>query len=89
MAIVVSIVVFLIILGVLFNLIEHGAASRLLRPYIGLLLIAALIAGLGIVVGFLFSGLQSFFLIAAKIVAVFSCACLCLHLIVIVAKRWL
>jgi high-affinity Fe2+/Pb2+ permease len=89
MGIVVGIVIFLVVLGAAASLIERGAASRLLRPYIGLLLIAALIAGLGVSVGFLFSGLQDFFLITAKIIAVFACAGLCLHLIVIVAKRWL
>ncbi|WP_236201237.1 hypothetical protein [Pseudomonas pseudonitroreducens] len=89
MAIVVGIVIFLIALGALVSLIELGAASRLLRPYIGLLLIAALIAGLGVVVGVLFSDLQGFLLIVAKIIAVFACAGLCLQLIPMVAKRWL
>lgn len=89
MGIVVGIIVFLIVLGAAASLIERGATSRLLRPYIGLLLIAALIAGLGLVVGFLFSGLQDFFLITAKIIAVFAAAGLCLHLIIIVARRWL
>ncbi|MGQ7817257.1 hypothetical protein ACUTAH_16590 [Metapseudomonas furukawaii] len=92
MGIVVGIVIFLIVLialGALVSLVERGAASRLLRPYIGLLLIAALIAGLGVIVGFLFSDLQAFLLIVAKIIAVFACAGLCLHLIVMVTKRWL
>lgn len=89
MGIVIGIVIFLIVLGAAASLIERGAASQLLRPYIGLLLIAALIAGLGVIVGFLFSDLEGFFLITAKIIAVLSCAGLCLHLIVMVAKRWL
>lgn len=89
MGIVVGIVVFLIVLGAAASLIERGAASRLLRPYIGLLLIAALVAGLGLIVGFLFSGLQDFFLVTAKIIAVLACSGLCLHLIVMVARRWL
>lgn len=61
MGIVVGIFVFLIVLGAAASLIERGATSRLLRPYIGLLLIVALIAGLGMIVGILFSGLQNFF----------------------------
>lgn len=89
MGIVVGIFVFLIVLGAAASLIERGATSRLLRPYIGLLLIAALIAGLGMIVGILFSGLQNFFLITSKIITVIACSGLCLHLIVMVAKRWL
>lgn len=89
MGIVVGIIVFLIVLGAAASLIERGAASRLLRPYIGLLLIAALVAGLGLIVGFLFSGLQDFFLVTAKIISVLACSGLCLHLIVMVARRWL
>lgn len=89
MGIVVGIIVFLIVLGAAASLIERGAASRLLRPYIGLLLIAALVTGLGLIVGFLFSGLQDFFLVTAKIIAVLACSGLCLHLIVMVARRWL
>ncbi|MCQ4295955.1 hypothetical protein NAU58_10235 [Pseudomonas stutzeri] len=89
MGIIVGIVVFLIALGVLSSLIERGAASQLLRPYIGLLLIAALIACLGVVVSFLFHDLQSFFFVTAKIVAVFACAGLCVHLIVVIVRRWL
>lgn len=89
MGIVVGIIISLIVLGVLFSLIERGAASRLLRPYIGLMLIAALIAGLGLAVDVLFNGLDDFFFFTAKIVAALACAGLCLHLIVVVAKRWL
>lgn len=89
MGVVVGIFIFLIVLGAAASLIERGATSRPLRPYIGLLLIATLIAGLGLVVGFLFSGLQDFFLITAKIIAVFAATGLCLHLIIIVAKHWL
>jgi hypothetical protein len=89
MAVVVGIILFLIVLGLLFNLVEAGTSSRLLRPYIGLLLIAALIAGLGVAIGVLFNGLGSFFFFVAKIVAALTCAGLCLHLIVLVSKRWL
>jgi len=89
MGIIAGIVVFLILLGAIASLIERGATSRFLRPYIGLLLIAALIAGMGFVLGFLFSGLQDIFFTIAKFVTVFVCMALCLHLIFAVAKRWL
>lgn len=92
MGLIVGAVLFFIVFGVVVSLVEKGAKginSRVVRPYIGLLLIAALIAGLGFVLGFLFNGLQDFFFTIAKVVAVSACAALCLHLIVAVAKRWL
>lgn len=89
MGVVVGVILFLIVLGAFFSLIERGTTSRLMRPYIGLLLIAALIAALGGVLGFLFRDLQGFFLIIAKVVAVFACVSLCIHLIFVIAKRWL
>jgi hypothetical protein len=89
MGVVVAIVAFLIVLGALSSLIERGAASGLLRPYLGLFLIAALIAGMGVLLGFLSRDVQAFFFMAAKGVAVSVGVALCLHLIVIVGKRWL
>jgi uncharacterized membrane protein len=89
MGVIVGIIVILIALGILSSLIERSVASRLLRPYIGLLLIAALIAALGVAVGTLFSGLDTFFFFISKIVAVLACADVCLHLIAVVARRWL
>lgn len=89
MGIIVGIILFIILLGVIVNLVESSGASKLLRPYIGLLLIAVLIAAGGFVVGFLSSGIQGVFFTVAKIIAVLTCVALCLHLIVIVAKRWL
>jgi hypothetical protein len=83
MGVVVGIVVFFIVLGALSSLIERGAASGLLRPYLGLFLIAALIAGMGLLLGFLSRDVQAFFFMAAKVVAVF------LHLIITIGKRWL
>lgn len=89
MGVLVGVVVFFIVLAVLASLIERGAASRMLRPYIGLLLISAVIAGIGGLLGFLSSEVQGFFFIVAKVVAVLVGVALCLHLIVIIAKRWL
>ena len=79
MGVLVGMVVFFIVLGALSSLIERGAASRLLRPYTGLFLIAALIAGMGLLLGFLSRDLQEFFFIAAKVVAMLVGVSLCLH----------
>ncbi len=63
--------------------------SRLLRPYIGMFLIAALIMILGAVVNILFDGSQGTFFFITKVIIVFTCSTLCLHLIVIIGKNWL
>lgn len=89
MGVLVGVVVFFIVLAVLASLIERGAASRMLRPYIGLLLIAGVIAGMGVLLGFLSRDVQAFFFVAAKVVAVLVGVVLCLHLIIVIAKRWL
>ncbi|VVN34863.1 hypothetical protein PS662_05096 [Pseudomonas fluorescens] len=89
MGVLVGVVVFFIVLGALSSLIERGGTSRLLRPYIGLLLITALIAGMGLLLGFLSRDVQEFFFMAAKVVAVLVGVALCLHLIVTIARRWL
>lgn len=89
MGIIIGIVILLVLIGVIASHIERGPTLKLLRPYFGLLLIAALVTGAGFVSGFLFSNLQNILFVAAKIIAVFTCLALCLHLIVITAKRWL
>lgn len=61
MGLIVGVVVFLVVLAVLAGLIERGAASRMLRPYIGLLLISGVIAGMGLLLGFLSSDVQGIF----------------------------
>lgn len=91
MGVIVGVVVFLIALGAVISLVEKsakGASSRVLRPYIGLLLIAGLIAGMGLVLGTMFRGVEEYFLIVAKGVAVFTGVILCLQLIVAIAKRF-
>ena len=88
---VVGVVAFLIVLGAVFSLVEQGAKganSRVIRPYVGLLLIAALIAVMGLVLGWIFRGIEDYFLIAAKGVAVFTGVILCLHLMTLIAKRF-
>ena len=89
MGVLAGVVVFFIVLGALSSLIERGGTSQLLRPYIGLLLITALIAGMGLLLGFLSRDVQEFFFMAAKVVAVLVGVALCLHLIVTIARRWL
>lgn len=89
MGVLVGVVVFFIVLAVLAGLIERDAASRMLRPYIGLLLIAAVIAGMGVLLGFLSRDVQALFFVVAKVVAVLVGVALCVHLIIVIAKRWL
>jgi hypothetical protein len=89
MGVLVGVVLFFIVLAVLASLIERGAASRILRPYIGLLLIAAMIAGMGVLLGFLSRDVQAFLFMAAKVLAVLVGVALCVQLIVTIAKRWL
>lgn len=89
MGILVGVVVSFIVLAVLSSLIERGAATRMLRPYIGLLLITAVIAGIGLLLGFLSRDVQAFLFMVAKVLAVLVGVALCLHLIVIIGKRWL
>ncbi|KGE66686.1 MULTISPECIES: hypothetical protein [Pseudomonas] len=89
MGLIVGTVLVFVVLAVLASLIERGAASRMLRPYIGLLLISSVIAGMGLLLGFLSTDVQGFFYIAAKVLAVLVGVALCAHLIIIIAKRWL
>lgn len=86
MGVLVGVVVFFIVLAVLASLIEWDAASRMLRPYIGLLLIAAVIASMGVLLGFLSRDVQALFFVVAKVVAVLVGVALCLHLIIVIAK---
>lgn len=91
MGVIVGVVLFLIALGAVISLVENGAKganSRVLRPYIGLLLIAGLIAGMGLVLGTMFRGVEEYFFIVAKGVAVFTGVILCLQLIIAIAKRF-
>ncbi len=89
MGVIVGVIVVFAVLAVLASLIERGAASQMLRPYIGLLLISSVIAGMGLLLGVLSTGVQGFFYMAAKVLAVLVGVALCVHLIIIIAKRWL
>lgn len=91
MGVIVGVIVFLIVLGAVGSLVGKGAKganSKVIRPYIGLLLIAALIAGMGLVLGWAFRGIEDYFFVVAKGVAVFTGVVLCLHLITVIAKRF-
>jgi hypothetical protein len=91
MGLIVGVFLFLIILGAVVNLVEKGAKganSKVLRPYVGLLLISALIAGMGLVLGLIFHGVEDYFFVVAKGVAVFTGVVLCLQLISVIAKRF-
>jgi len=91
MGVIVGVFVFLIVLGAFISLVEkgaQGASYRLLRPYIGLLLIAGLIAGMGLVLGTMFRGVEDYLFVVAKGVAVFTGVVVCMKLIVAVAKRF-
>jgi hypothetical protein len=89
MGVIVGIVVFLIVLGAILGLLEKSGGSKVIRPYLGLLLIAGLIAGMGMVLGFMFRGIEDYFMIAAKGIAVFTAVILCLRLIGLVARKFL
>lgn len=82
MVIVAQIVLSLTALGVAASPTVRGSTSRVLRPYISLLLNA----GLGMNVGSFFSGLQDFFLVTAKVISVLAYSGLHLHLTFMVAR---
>jgi hypothetical protein len=91
MGLIVGVFLFLIIMGAFINLVEKGAkgaSSKVLRPYIGLLLISALIAGMGLVLSLIFHGIEDYFFSVAKGVAVFTGVVLCLQLICVIAKSF-
>lgn len=88
MGFVVGIVLCFILLIAVISVIEKSASSKVMRPYVGALLIAALIAGMGLVLGLVFRGVEEYFLIAAKGVAVFTGVILCLQLMGVVGKKF-
>jgi hypothetical protein len=66
---------------------SKGVSSRVIGPYIGLLLIAALIAVMGLMLVWMFRGIEDYFLLTAKGVSIFTGVILCLHLIAVIAKQ--
>ena len=69
--------------------VKTSQNHKVLRPYIGLFLIAGLVAVASLAVGALFSQAGEWMLIIAKVIAVIACVSLCVHLAVIVAKHTL
>lgn len=86
MGFIVGVVVLLVAAALLAGSVRD---SRLLRPYIGLFIIAALMAVAAAAVSSLFNSLGAWLMIGAKLVAVVSCVALCVHLAIIVGKRTL
>lgn len=89
MGLIIGAAVVLILLGALLYLIDKGARSRWLRPYIGLALIGLLIAGMGLLVGLVSDEVEGYFLFVAKAVIAVTGVMLCLRLIGLVAKRYI
>jgi hypothetical protein len=88
MGFIVGVVLCFIVLIAVISVIEKSSSSRVVRPYVGALLIAALIAGMGLILGLVFRGIEDYFLIAAKAVAVFTGVIMCLQLMAVVGKRF-
>ena len=89
MGVVIGAALCLLLLGTALDAIDKACSSKLLRPYLGIFLIAGLIAGIGLILDLTVHGIGKYFLTAAKGLSVFSAVILCLQLIGMVAKRFL
>ncbi|RRV09573.1 hypothetical protein EGJ27_07360 [Pseudomonas sp. v388] len=89
MGLIIGAAVLLTLMGALLYLVDKGARSRWLRPYIGLALIGLLIAGMGLLVGLVSDEIEGYFLFVAKTVIAITGVLLCLRLIRLVAKRYI
>jgi hypothetical protein len=89
MGLIIGAAVLLILLGALLYLVDKGARSRWLRPYIGLMLIGLLIAGMGLLAGLISDEIEGYFLFVAKAVIAVTGVLLGLRLIRMVAKRYI
>lgn len=78
----------LVLIGALISLLEKGIESNFLRPIIGLFIISALVAGLGLILSLVFSDIETWFFIVAKGIAVFAAVLLCLRLMGVVGQRF-
>lgn len=90
MGIIFGAIIIFVVLIALVGVVTEGAkgiGSRVIRPYVGLLLIAALIAVMGLMLGWMFRGIEDYFLMTAKGVTIFTGVILCLHLIAVIAKQ--
>ncbi|MCD5994296.1 hypothetical protein KDX38_12290 [Pseudomonas sp. CDFA 602] len=89
MGLMIGVAVLLILLGAFLYLLDKGARTRWLRPYIGLALIGLLIAGMGLLVGLISDEVEGYFLLVAKIVIAATGIMFCLRLIMLIAKRFI
>jgi hypothetical protein len=89
MGLIIGAAVILIVLGALLYLVDKGARSRWLRPYLGLALIGLLIAGMGWLLGLVSDEIEGYFMLVAKAVIAVTGVMLCLRLIGLVAKRYI
>ena len=93
MGLIIGVVVLLIAAMLLTGSLRRSSVQtprhKILRPYIGLFVIAGLVAVAAMAVGALFSSVGEWMLIIAKVIAVIACVSLCVHLAVIVAKNML
>jgi hypothetical protein len=89
MGLIIGAAVILIVLGALLYLVDKGAKSRWLRPYLGLALIGLLIAGMGWLLGLVSDEIEGYFMLVAKAVIAVTGVMLCLRLIGLVAKRYI
>lgn len=79
-------VVFLVL--AFFGLIFEAASGLEWRPFVGMFLIATVVAVLGFVVGFVIPGWSHYFYKAALLIAVLSGAGVCFKLIKKIAKHF-
>lgn len=89
MGFIIGVAVLVALVGTLLYLLDKGARSRWLRPYIGLVLIGLLIAGMGLLLGLISDEIEGYFLFVAKAVIAVTGAVLCLRLIGLIAKRYI
>jgi hypothetical protein len=89
MGLIIGAAVLLTLVGTLLYLVDKGARSRWLRPYIGLALIGLLIAGMGLLLGLISEELEGWFLLVAKGVIAVTGVMLCLRLIGLIARRYI
>lgn len=89
MGIIVAIISGLLIIALAGVLLEAGARSRHVRPYLGMFLTALLVAGTGWFLDMLFHGVLYYFFLVARAIAALTAAALCLHLTVMIIRHFL
>lgn len=85
--IILGFIVLVVIFGII-GAIKDRLDTREWRPFIGIFLIAGMIAVLGLVVQLIFPGSADIFLLVAKWVAVAGAFAMCIKIIVVIAKAF-